>query len=218
MEILKHENYTKLSVIINPYHAEYSFYVSHSSPIFILLTCNNPDITMDIQSGQQYDPDQMTCLDLQSNSLLTMLQSLVKYCRIWGVLTWKVKGIAFCLLLCLLDILSASSVVRCLYTWQVISLFKKIQRGSYMSAHVLLNLLNELGKRDKMRACRAIYLYYATSLINSIIQEHNVRFYLSYEIKITLKSHFWRENVIILSLCMQRCYGRHNVSRKSVNH
>ena len=59
-----------------------------------------------------------------------------------------------------------------------------------MSAHVLLNLLNELGKRDKMRACRAIYLYYATSLINSIIQEHNVRFYLSYEIKITLKSHF----------------------------
>ena len=23
-------------------------------------------------------------------------------------------------------------------------------RGSYMSAHVLLNLLNELGKRDKM--------------------------------------------------------------------
>ena len=26
-----------------------------------------------------------------------------------------------------------------------------IHRGSYMSAHVLLNLLNELGKRDKMR-------------------------------------------------------------------
>ena len=23
-------------------------------------------------------------------------------------------------------------------------------RGSYMSAHILLNLLNELGKRDKM--------------------------------------------------------------------
>ena len=26
-----------------------------------------------------------------------------------------------------------------------------LNRGSYMSAHVLLNLLNELGKRDKMR-------------------------------------------------------------------
>ena len=33
-----------------------------------------------------------------------------------------------------------------------------------MSAHVLLNLLNELGKRDKMRG--------VTSLINSIIQGH----------------------------------------------
>ena len=33
-----------------------------------------------------------------------------------------------------------------------------------MSDHVLLNLLNELGKRDKMRGL--------PSLINSIIQEH----------------------------------------------
>ena len=40
-----------------------------------------------------------------------------------------------------------------------------------MSAHVLLNLLNELGKRDKMRGLRAFYLFFATSLINSIIQE-----------------------------------------------
>ena len=39
-----------------------------------------------------------------------------------------------------------------------------LNRGSYMSAHVLLNLLNELGKRDKMRGL--------PSLINSIIQEH----------------------------------------------
>ena len=38
-----------------------------------------------------------------------------------------------------------------------------------MSAHFLLNLLNELGKRD---ACRAFYLFFATNLINSIIQEH----------------------------------------------
>ena len=29
----------------------------------------------------------------------------------------------------------------------------------------------------------------------------NVRFYLSYDIKITLKSHFCCENVKILSLC-----------------
>ena len=41
-----------------------------------------------------------------------------------------------------------------------------------MSAHVLLNILNELGKRDKMRGLTSIYLFFATSLINSIIQEH----------------------------------------------
>ena len=39
-----------------------------------------------------------------------------------------------------------------------------------------------------------------------------------YHMTNTLKSHFWRENVIISSLCMQRCYGRHKVSRKSINH
>ena len=41
-----------------------------------------------------------------------------------------------------------------------------------MSAHVLLNLLNELGKEIKCEACRALYLFFATSLINSIKQEH----------------------------------------------
>ena len=41
-----------------------------------------------------------------------------------------------------------------------------------MSVHVLLNLLNELGKEIKCEACRAFYLFYATSLINSIMQEH----------------------------------------------
>ena len=42
-----------------------------------------------------------------------------------------------------------------------------------MSAHVLLNLLNELEKKKvKCEACRAFYLFFAMSLINSIIQEH----------------------------------------------
>ena len=40
-----------------------------------------------------------------------------------------------------------------------------------MSDHILLNLLNELRKRDNVRG-RAFYLFFATSLINSIIQEH----------------------------------------------
>ena len=64
-----------------------------------------------------------------------------------------------------------------------------------MSAHVLLNLLNELGKRDKMRGLPSILSLFATSLINSIIQSTNVRFYLSYSIKITLKSHFCRKTL-----------------------
>ena len=31
-----------------------------------------------------------------------------------------------------------------------------VNRGSYMSAHVLLNLLNKLGKKDKMRGLPSI--------------------------------------------------------------
>ena len=31
-----------------------------------------------------------------------------------------------------------------------------LNRGSYMSAHVLLNLLNELGKSDRMRGLLSI--------------------------------------------------------------
>ena len=37
--------------------------------------------------------------------------------------------------------------------------------------------------------------------------------YSIYHMTNTLKSHFWRKNVIILSLIAQRCYGRNNVSR-----
>ena len=50
-----------------------------------------------------------------------------------------------------------------------------------MSAHVLLNLLNELGKSDKMRGLQR--------MLDSNYHKTN-----------TLKSHFWRKNVIILSL------------------
>ena len=88
-----------------------------------------------------------------------------------------------------------------------------------MSAHVLLNLLNELGKRDKMMGMPSILSLFRNEfnkfndtrarMLDSIY--HN-------DIKITLKSHFCRKNVIILSLCTQRCYGRHNVSHKSISH
>ena len=41
-----------------------------------------------------------------------------------------------------------------------------------MSAHVLLNLVNKLGKRDKLLDLKSILSFFATSLIKSIIQEH----------------------------------------------
>ena len=42
-----------------------------------------------------------------------------------------------------------------------------------MSAHVLLNLFNEFEEKDiKYEACRSFYLFFAMSLINSIMQEH----------------------------------------------
>ena len=41
-----------------------------------------------------------------------------------------------------------------------------------MSAHVLLNLANDLAKEIKCEACRAFYRFFATSLISSIYQEN----------------------------------------------
>ena len=85
-----------------------------------------------------------------------------------------------------------------------------------MSAHVLLNLLNKLGKRDKMRGLPSIL-----SLFHEFNKLNNTRARMLdsiYHMTNTLKSDFWRKNVIILSLCTQRCYGRHNVYCKSINH
>ena len=86
-----------------------------------------------------------------------------------------------------------------------------------MSAHVLLNLLNELGKRDKMRGLPRILSLFR----NEFNKFNNTRARMLdsiYHMTNTLKSHFWRKNIMILSSCTQRCYGRHNNSRKSINH
>ena len=86
-----------------------------------------------------------------------------------------------------------------------------------MSAHVLLNLLNQLGKRDKIRGLPSI----SSLFRNKFNKFNNTRPRILdsiYHMTNTLKSHFWRKNVILLSLCTQRCYGCHNVSRESINH
>ena len=72
-------------------------------------------------------------------------------------------------------------------------------RGSYMSAHVLLNLLNELGKRDKMRGLPSILSLFR----NEFNKLNNTRARMLdsiYHMTNTLKFHFWRKNVIPLSL------------------
>ena len=86
-----------------------------------------------------------------------------------------------------------------------------------MSAHVLLNILNELRKRDKMRGLSSILSLFR----NEFNKFNNTRARMLdsiYHMTNTLKYHFCCKNVIILSLCTQ-CWGaRHNVSRKSINH
>ena len=61
-----------------------------------------------------------------------------------------------------------------------------------MSDHVLLNLLNKLGKSDKMRGLLSILSLFRNEFnkFNNTIKCTNVRFFLSYDIKITLKSLF----------------------------
>ena len=60
---------------------------------------------------------------------------------------------------------------------------KKIAyRGSYMSAHVLLNLLNELGKSDKMRGFPSILSPFRNEFNKfNNTSSMNVRFNLSYD-------------------------------------
>ena len=85
-----------------------------------------------------------------------------------------------------------------------------------MSAHVLLNLLSELG-RDKMRGLPSILSLFH----NEFNKFNNTRARMIDSIyhmtlSSTLKSLFWRKLAVILSLCKQPCYGRQNVSRKSI--
>ena len=82
-----------------------------------------------------------------------------------------------------------------------------------MSAHVLLNLLNEFSKREKMRGLPSILSLFLNEFNKFNNTSARIRFYLSYDLIISLKFHFFCKNVTLLSLYTQRCNGRHNVSR-----
>ena len=69
-----------------------------------------------------------------------------------------------------------------------------------MSTHILLNLLNELRKRDKMQGIQKTLSLFRSKFneFNNIRMSTNVRFYLSNDVKIILKSYFCHENVMFL--------------------
>ena len=76
-----------------------------------------------------------------------------------------------------------------------------------MIAHVLLNLLNELKKSDKMRGLSSILSLFRNEF--NKFNDTGARMLDSiYHITLT----YWRKRHKNLSLCTQRCYGRHNVS------
>ena len=72
-----------------------------------------------------------------------------------------------------------------------------------MSAHVLLNLLNGLGKRYKMRGLPSILSLFR----NELNKFNNTRARMLdsiYHMTNTLKSDFWRKKFIVLSLLYVR--------------
>ena len=61
---------------------------------------------------------------------------------------------------------------------------------------MLMNLLKELGKRDKMRGLPNILsLFHNEINVVNNTRERMLDSFLSYSIKNTLKSHFWPKNV-----------------------
>ena len=88
-----------------------------------------------------------------------------------------------------------------------------------MRAHVLLKLLNELGKRDKMRGLPSILSLFH----NEFNKFNNTRARMLDSIYHMTLRLLWNlisgvKTLLFASLCTQRCYGRHNVPRKSINH
>ena len=76
-----------------------------------------------------------------------------------------------------------------------------------MSAHVLLNLLKEI----TCEAGQACYLFFAMSLINSVIQEHECYILFITRHKFTLKSHFYLKTS---RFCMfTQHYNEHHYAR-----
>ena len=84
-----------------------------------------------------------------------------------------------------------------------------------MSAHLLLNLLNELGKSDKMRGLSSIFSLFRNELNKfKKYKSTNVtcRFYFSYAIKFTLKSHICRKEFIMYATLLWTSFHTCNLA------
>ena len=66
-----------------------------------------------------------------------------------------------------------------------------------MSAHVLLILLNELGKRDKMRGLPSILSFFRNKFNKFNNTGVHMLDFSSCDIKLQC-NHFWRENIRVL--------------------
>ena len=90
-------------------------------------------------------------------------------------------------------------------------------RGSYMSAHVLLNLLNELGMRGLL-SILSLFRNEFNKFYNTRARMLDSIYHMTPDIITNQKSYFCRENVKFLPSFTQHYNGRHNVSCKSINH
>ena len=80
-----------------------------------------------------------------------------------------------------------------------------------MSVYALLNILNELGKRDKMPAFSSICLcFFTTSVINQVIHELECYFYLMKLNNIKI-AFFGLKHLKCLSFYTERYCRRHLV-------
>ena len=74
-----------------------------------------------------------------------------------------------------------------------------VYRGSYMSAHFYWIYQTSWRKEIKCEACRSLNSF-ATSLINLIISEQECYIlFITWHLN-CIKSYFWRENVMVLTL------------------
>ena len=77
-----------------------------------------------------------------------------------------------------------------------------------MRAYVLLNILNELRKSEKMRGWPSILSLFCNKFKNQLYRSTNIRFYLLHGIK-DAQNRIVCEKVKTLSSFTQLYYGRH---------